>query len=64
MSGHTTFVLETILFEGGVLAWALWEFWSVRPGKQAKATQPPPTVAPDSPEDSRHPEGEHGPHDR
>ncbi len=56
MSSHTIFILGLILFDGVAVAWALWEFWSVKPRRTAKTDEPP--AAPHrSPEGPRHPEG-------
>jgi hypothetical protein len=35
-ANNTVFLLETLLFEGGALAWAAWQLWSVRPDKKHK----------------------------
>jgi hypothetical protein len=37
MRTNTLFILATLLFEGGAVAWAAWEFWSVRPKKKIDA---------------------------
>jgi hypothetical protein len=48
------FLLEFLLFDGAALAWAGYEIWSVRPGKDKTeaAKNPGP-----SNETTRHPEG-------
>lgn len=56
MTTNTLFWLETGLFEGGALAWAVWQLWSVRPGKKAKAEEPS-ALARSSSERPGHPEG-------
>jgi hypothetical protein len=55
MSSHTIFLLGLVVFDGAAVAWALWEFWSVRPKKAAKADDPD-AESPPSPDRSRHPE--------
>jgi hypothetical protein len=40
MRTNTHFILELALFEGAAVAWAAWEFWSVRPNKKPKADAP------------------------
>jgi hypothetical protein len=57
------FILALVLFDGAAVAWALWEFWSVRPKRTAKADDPRARSEP-SPEDSGHPERQHRAHDR
>jgi hypothetical protein len=54
MEFNPLFLMEFVLFSGVVLAWAAYEYWSVRPDKKS-----PDVVAPKeaSPEDARHPEG-------
>lgn len=56
MEINPLFLLEFVLFSGVALAWAGYEFWSVRPSKDDKAS----TTASSDP---RHPEGEHRAHD-
>ncbi len=58
MRNNIGFILALILFDGVAVAWAAWEFWSVRPRKKAKAAEPvaaPPP--PTSEEDPGHLEG-------
>ena len=63
MQVNPLFLLEFLLFNGGALVWAGWEYWQIRPSKSdrdaARDTPPPP-----SPEDPGHPEGQHRPDDR
>jgi hypothetical protein len=63
MSTNTLFFLETGLFEGAALVWAVWQIWSIRPKKKAKPGEPS-ALARSSSENSRHAEGQHRPHDR
>lgn len=64
MGKNALFIAILVLFDGGAVAWAAWEFWKLRPKKMDKAEAPsalsrsPPTRA--SPEPSGHSEGEHG----
>ncbi|MDX2237950.1 MAG: hypothetical protein NW203_10340 [Hyphomonadaceae bacterium] len=46
MSANTLFILELIIFNGVVLAWAGYEFWSVR----RKPKPSPPKDEPGHPE--------------
>ena len=48
------FLLEFLLFNGGALVWAAWEYWQIRPGKKDKASAP---EAGGSADDAGHPEG-------
>jgi hypothetical protein len=55
MRTNTHFILELLLFEGAAVAWAAWEFWSVRP--KAKADPKAPAASPPESEDRPgHPE--------
>ena len=56
MTQNTVFLLETLLFEGGALAFGVWQFWSVRPNKKDKA-DPPSALTQSSPKDAGHSEG-------
>jgi hypothetical protein len=56
MAQNAVFLLETLLFEGGALAFGVWQFWSVRPNKKAKPDEPS-ALSRTSPEDPGHPEG-------
>jgi hypothetical protein len=47
------FLMEFLLFDGAALAWAGWEIWSVRPGKD---NAEPEKRAQPSNETPRHPE--------
>lgn len=53
MEFNPLFLLEFVLFSGVALAWGIYEWWSVRPKKDA-----------DSSRDARHAEGEHRADDR
>lgn len=48
MSGNALFFMEFVIFSGVALVWAIREYMSVRPEKEAP---------PSSPDDPRHPEG-------
>lgn len=61
MKPNTGLFIAFLFFDVVALAWAAWEFRSARPGKVGGETPP---ADPLSPEDARHPEGEHRPHDR
>lgn len=50
---HPIFLLEFLLFDGAALAWAGYEIWSVRPGKDKPAERKNAS----SEEPARHPEG-------
>ena len=50
MSNNLAFFIELVLVFGGVLAWAVWELWSVRRDQRRSSAKR-----------TRHPEGEHGP---
>lgn len=41
MEINPLFLLEFLLFNGVVLAWACYEFWSVRPRKDKPDSAPP-----------------------
>ena len=56
MKQNSVFLLETLLFEGGALAFGVWQLWSVWPNKKDKAGKPS-ALARSSPEDPGHPEG-------
>ncbi len=64
MAANPIYLAATFLFEGGGVAWAAWELWKLRPGKDGKAEETsafarrPKDIA--SPEPARHPEGQHG----
>jgi hypothetical protein len=47
MEVNPLFLMEFVVFSGGVLAWALWEYFSV--GRELKKKP--------SSDDARHPEG-------
>ena len=49
MEINPLFLMEFVLFSGVALAWAAYEFWSVRPKKDDTSSAPP--------DDARHPEG-------
>ncbi len=49
MDINPIFLIELIVFNGAVLAWALYEYWSVRPKRDDPSEQTP-----------GHAEGEHG----
>ena len=55
MSANTTFILELILFDGVAVGLGVWQYWTVRPTKKAKADTPS-ALAPVSPKDPGHPE--------
>jgi hypothetical protein len=67
MGKNPLFIALLVVFDGGAVAWAAWEFWKLRPNKEDEAAKssalaraaPEPT----SPETAGHPEGEHGAHD-
>ncbi len=50
---HPIFLLEFLLFDGAALAWAGYEIWSVRPGKD----KPDESKDAASEDCARHPEG-------
>lgn len=56
MAGNSVFLLETLLFEGGALAFGVWQLWSVWPQKKPK-TEKSAAVDGSSPKDPGHPEG-------
>jgi hypothetical protein len=65
MGKNALFIAILVLFDGAAVAWAAWQFWTLRPGKEDKAEASsafarakPEAVSPETP---RHPEGEHGP---
>lgn len=60
MSTNTLFFLETGLFEGAALVWAIWQLWSVRPSKDTTA-ETPSALARSSAKRSGHAEGQHSP---
>ena len=63
MKANALFIAVLILFDGVAVAWAAWEFWSIRKTKAEKAAES--GGAHDiSKETPRHPEGEHGADDR
>ncbi len=41
MQGNPIFLIELLLFSGAALAWAGYEWWSVRPGAREKQSPPP-----------------------
>ncbi len=51
---NSVFLMEFLLFDGAALAWAGWEIWSVRPGKDKAETAKMPGPSNETP---RHPEG-------
>jgi hypothetical protein len=51
MSTNTLFIFELILFNGAILAWAGYEWWSVRRSRHETGS---------SPREPRHAEREHG----
>ena len=59
------YLAGTFLFEGGAVAWGVWELWKLRPSKDGKPEAPSAFVrapkTPASPDPAGHPEGEHGP---
>ncbi len=55
MDTNTLFLIEIVLFSGVALAWGIWEYWSVRPGKDAAKKQ--------ASSEPGHAEGQHGAHD-
>jgi hypothetical protein len=61
MGKNALFIAILVLFDGAAVAWAAWQFWTLRPGKAEASsafTRAKPQSA--SPEASGHPEGEHG----
>jgi len=62
MTTNTLFYLETGLFEGAALVWAVWQLWSVRPNKKANS-EAPSALARRSRERPGHPERQHRPND-
>jgi hypothetical protein len=53
MSVNPLFLLEFLLFDGGALAWAVWEYWQIRPSKVRRDAG---AEDGSSPEDPGHPE--------
>ncbi len=56
MLQNSGFPIASTLLEGGAIAFAVWQLWSIRPDKKAKAEKPAAAEQP-SPEDPGHPEG-------
>ncbi|MDX2234013.1 MAG: hypothetical protein NW200_05905 [Hyphomonadaceae bacterium] len=52
MNTNTLIILELLIFNGIILAWAIREFMSVKPERPSDADAPT-----SSPDDARHPEG-------
>jgi hypothetical protein len=53
MTVNPIFLMEFLLFDGAALAWAGWEIWSVRRGKddpEPERQSPPSKDAPGHPE--------------
>jgi hypothetical protein len=53
MSTNTLFIFGLVIFDGVAVAWAMWELWSIRPGRKDKAD--PAAAPPSSSEASGHP---------
>jgi hypothetical protein len=62
MSTNTLFFLETGLFEGAALVWAVWQIWSIRPDKKSKSDEPS-ALSRASRKSPGHAEGQHRSHD-
>ncbi len=56
MSHNTIFILALILFDGVAVGLGVWQYWTVRPSKTAKAEEPS-AFARSSGKDPRHPKG-------
>ncbi len=52
MTHNSLFPLASTLLEGGAVAFAVWQLWSIRPNKKAEAAEDHTPS-----EDPRHPEG-------
>lgn len=60
MKHNFIFFLEYSSLEIAVVAWAAWEIWKLRPGREDKAkpeAAPRPVTDGISPKDAGHPEG-------
>jgi hypothetical protein len=64
MTNHSLFLSEFLLFNGAAVAWAVWEFWKIRPwkpdkgdGSETSAMTGTPRDAGPSPQKPGHPEG-------
>jgi hypothetical protein len=55
--GNIGFFLEFLVFSGAALAWAGWEWWSVRKAGNEPAKSDARHLVSPSAEASRHPEG-------
>jgi len=56
MKSNTAFFIEFLFFDVVAVAFGVWQWWSVRPGRSEKAETP--SEAPQtSPEDPGHPKG-------
>jgi hypothetical protein len=55
MSHNTIFILALILFDGVAVGFGVWQYWIVRPSKDAKPDAPS-ALARSSAKDPRHPE--------
>jgi hypothetical protein len=60
MGANGLFIAGLVIFDGAAVAWAAWEFWSIRKGKAEALID----AEADAPQLSEHPsghlEGEHG----
>lgn len=55
MTVNPIFLMEFLLFNGGALAWAAWEYWQVRPSRARRESETD-TPEDDSPQRPGHPE--------
>ena len=64
MSANPIYLAGTFLFEGGGVAWAAWELWKIRPGRNGEDKETSAFARrrqdADSPKPPGHPAREHG----
>jgi hypothetical protein len=58
MKSNTLFFLEFLITGGAAMAWAAWEYWSIRPGRKDPTSGEAPGKSA-SPEDPRHTDRQH-----